>query len=103
MIKRYACHRLYITPNNYLKQAVVTLDEKGRVCHYTNLEEEIHSTEWIGGVIILSGIHITALSKDFLKWLEENIQPDEPIYAWHISHYNFEKEELTNQSILKRL
>lgn len=100
-MKRYACHRLYLSPGQYLKQAVVTLDEEGKVCHYSKLEKEIHSTEWIGGVIILSSHSVSLPSGNIHEWLENN--DDKQKYAWHLSQFDFEKETATSQSILRRL
>lgn len=102
-MKKYACHRLYLSHNQYLRQAVVTIDEAGKVSHYTTLEEEKHSTEWIGGIIILNG-SLQFPSEDIQEWFKLQSCPSSaPVYAWHISAFDFEKECATPQSILRRL
>ena len=54
LMKNYACHRLYDSPDHYSGQSVVTLDECGQVVSYVPLTNELPATEWIGGVILLS-------------------------------------------------
>lgn len=104
-MKKFACHRLYITPNHFLKPASVTLDEEGKVTDYRTLQEETESTEWIGGILFLSDkIRITP-SKQLSELLDHIPKESESgsLYAWHLSHYNFEQESPTDQSILQRL
>ena len=103
-MKNYACHRLYISPSVYIKMATLTIDKLGQVRKYDTLQTENPFTEWIGGIIFLSnGLEI--IRRNTLReLLEENMQPTaSPVYAWHISHYNFTNEQLTPQSIIQRL
>lgn len=102
-MKRYACHRLYLSNDQYIRQAVVTIDEEGRVSHYTTLEEESHSTEWIGGIIVLNGsLHFP--EENIQEWLKLQSYPTSgPVYAWHLSAFDFEKECTTPESILRCL
>lgn len=102
-MKKYGCHRLYISYNQFLRQSVVTIDDRGKVVHYAPLEEEIHSTEWLGGIIILSeSPHL--FTDNIQEWFERQSGPTSgSIYAWHLSNFDFEKECITPQSILRRL
>lgn len=102
-MKRYACHRLYTHPGHYLKQGTVTIDREGNVAHFGCFEEEIHSTEWIGGVIILSNKEKAEL-EDFQTLLSSLCDTKKvPLYAWHLSDFDFVNERITSQSILHRL
>lgn len=103
-IKKYACHRVYDTPDCHLGKSVVTLSMDGTVISCTPLEEEISSTEWIGGIIILSNQKEGTFEGEFARLLHQmtnNLR--EPIYAWHIADFDFQKEELTPASKLHRL
>ena len=105
-MKKFACHRLYLTPHEYLRRASVTLDEQGRVANYQLLTEETASTEWIGGVIFLLPQEEIASDANFTELLKADLNPKEttePLYAWHVSNYDFEQECLTPQSVVQRL
>lgn len=52
-MKRFACHYLVISPTTFLKQYVVEIEGK-EVKRYYPFTEEIESTVWLGGTIILS-------------------------------------------------
>lgn len=102
--KRYACHRVYDGCNHYHPQSVVTVTEKGEVLECASLTHETPFTEWIGGVIILSPLSEAVAGTDFPTLLREmTISGRTPLYAWHIPHFDFNREELTPQSIMKRL
>lgn len=102
-MRNYACHRLYISPDRFLKQAFVSLDEQGRVVRYASFQEEMVATEWIGGIIILSDT-LTSPYEDFHTWLAQEMQSQaEQTHAWHLSDFDFTKEKTTDQSILRRL
>lgn len=102
-MKKYACHRLYICPDRFLKQAVIALDENGKVLYYANLQEETEATEWIGGIIILADT-LTKPDGTFHTWLENQMKNStEQRYAWHISDFDFVNERPTAQSIFRKL
>lgn len=105
-MKKFACHRLYLTPHEYLRRASVTLDEQGRVAGYQLLTEETASTEWIGGVIFLLPQEEIASDANFIELLKADSKSKEttpPLYAWHVSNYDFEQDCLTPQSVVQRL
>ena len=105
-MKKFACHRLYLTPHEYLRRASVTLDEQGRVANYQLLTEETASTEWIGGVIFLLPQEEIASDANFIELLKADSKSREtalPLYAWHVSNYDFEQDCLTPQSVVQRL
>ena len=104
-IKKYACHRVYDNGyNHYLQQSVVTIAPDGEVLECKPLTEEISSTEWIGGVIVLSHRSEIPSYSDFKTMLNEITLPGQaPLYAWHIAGFDFTQEELTPQSIIRRL
>lgn len=101
-MKKYACNRLYVD-GRYLSQAVVALNEKGEVESYSSFSEEMSETEWIGGVILLSCKKGRVQSNDFHHFKEQMTSSEQLIYAWHISNFDFEKEDFTPQSIICRL
>lgn len=105
-MKKFACHRLYLTPHEYLRRASVTLDEQGRVTGYQTLTEETASTEWIGGVIFLLPQEEIASDANFIELLKADSKSREtalPLYAWHVSNYDFEQDCLTPQSVVQQL
>ena len=53
-MRRFACQRLYLSPDTYFIRYVVELGNNGKIQSYYPLEEEIYATQWIGGVIVLS-------------------------------------------------
>jgi hypothetical protein len=88
-IKKYACHRVYDNGyNHYLPQSVVTIAPDGEVLECKPLTEEISSTEWIGGVIVLKPMSDGQTEKR---------------YALHISDFDFQQEAPTPKSIITRL
>ena len=102
-MKRYACLRVYTRADHYLKQAFITLDDESKVIHYATFTEEFHATEWIGGVIVLSDTD-TAPTDDFQSWFQQHTKSDgHPIHAWHLSEFDFEREEPTPTCIIRRL
>ena len=102
--KNYACHRVYDSYNHYRPQSVVAISENGEVMECMPLMHETSFTEWIGGVIILSPLQAIPTYPDFGTMVKEMTTPAQaPLYAWHIAGFDFSKEELTPQSIIKRL
>ena len=102
-MRKFACNRLYVSESECLPQSVVTLDELGMVQGYAPLKDEQAATEWIGGVIVLSGEKELVPSKDFKTLLEHLTHAKLHTYAWHISDFDFLKLQLTDRSIVKRL
>ena len=105
-MKKFACHRLYLKPDECLKMACVTIDGEGRVAGYKPLTEETASTEWIGGVIFLLPQAEIASEANFIELLKADSKSKEttlPLFAWHVSNYDFEHDCLTPQSVVQRL
>lgn len=103
-IKNYACHRIYIGGQSILTQSIVSVTSNGEVVACTPLSEEIASTEWIGGIVVLSNQSEIVCRQDFPKWIHQLVVDKQfPIYAWHISDFDFQQENLTKRSIIRRL
>lgn len=103
MMRKYACHRIYTDPDHYLSQAFVAIDEEGKVIRYASFQEEMVATEWIGGVIYLTDTN-TAPNGDFHLWFNNHIKNGQtPVYAWHLSEFNFVREEPTPNCIFSLL
>ena len=100
--RRFACNRLYVG-KKYLSQAIVEINDKGQVESYMPLIQETPATEWIGGVIVLSNDLELSLSKDLKTFLQTLPEEEDAIYAWHITHVDFQQETLTPESIIRRL
>ena len=103
-MKKYACNRLYKAPGKWMPQSVVTINERGEVEGFAPLMEETSATEWLGGIIILSDKKVLPSQRNFNDLLDY-LRPttESSLYAWHISDFNFQQEELTPQSIIRRL
>lgn len=102
-MKKYACNRLYKSPEDILSQSIVTINERGEVEGLASLGEEVSATEWLGGIIILSDKRMMSPQQNFKELLEYLAPVEKPIYAWHISNFDFQQEEISPQSIIKRL
>ena len=102
-MKKYACNRLYKSPEVFLSQSIVTINERGEVEGLAPLGEEVSATEWLGGVIILSDKKMMSPQQNFKGVLEYLAPVGKPIHAWHISDFDFQQEEMSTQSIIKRL
>lgn len=102
-LKRYACLRLYDACGQCFPQAFVTIDSlTGLVVDYGLLKEELPATEWMGGVVVLSDREGWAPQVSFKSFVSSS-QANRPLYAWHISTFDFTREELTSQSVIRRL
>ena len=87
-----------------MPQSVVTINERGEVERFAPLMEETSATEWLGGIIILSDKQDLPSQWNFnvlLDYLTPAIET--PLHAWHVSDFDFQQEELTSQSIIRRL
>lgn len=103
-MKKYAAHRLYYAPHKYQGQSAVVLNEEGKVHSFFPLEEETNATEWIGGIIILSTQAEINSEEDFRELLTQpQLSPEQCLYAWHVSHFDFINERPTPDSVLSRL
>lgn len=103
IVRKYACHRLYDAPDHYFPQSVVSIDENGKTIGHALLTEETSSTEWIGGIIILTGQKELPTFRNFHDL--QRVLTKDPIctYAWHISCFDFQNNELMPESIIRRL
>ena len=103
-MKKYACNRLYKASGEWMPQSVVSINERGEVESYAPLKEETSSTEWLGGIIILSDKETLPSTRNFNELLDELTPKDAPaVYAWHISEFDFQQEALTSRSIIRHL
>ena len=100
--KRYACNRLYVGERIFL-QSVVEINDEGWVECFMPLTQETPATEWIGGVIVLWNKEELPLLKDLKSLLHSLPDEEDAIYAWHITHVDFQQETLTPESIIRRL
>ena len=101
-MRKYACHRVYTNANHYLKQAFVAIGEDGKIIRLGTFQEEMVATEWIGGVIYLTTTD-EAPNGDFHIWAKQQKIGQTPAYAWHLSEFDFEREEPTPNCIIRRL
>lgn len=103
-MKSFACHRLYETADKYLGQSVVTVNDNGEVVSFSSLDSEVRHTTWIGGVIILSSLREFVRRDDFTDTLHALTgEGGCPLYAWHVSDFDFLNDAFTAQSILSLL
>ena len=102
-MRKFACNRLYVSDTEILSQSVVSVDELGHVSGYAPLKDEQAATEWIGGVIVLSGEQDLVATGNFNILLEHLTHAKLHTYAWHISDFDFFNLQLTDKSIVKRL
>ena len=105
IFRNYACHRVYKVSGHYQSQSVVTITENGEFIDCRPLSHEIPFTEWIGGIVMLSSDSELSLPIDFKILRQQNTKGNEsfPLYAWHISDFNFQEETTTPQSVIRRL
>lgn len=102
--KKFACHRVYDSYNHFFNQSVVSISRQREVLSITPLTSEISSTEWIGGVIILSGLEEVPPHLEIHNIFQELTSSNQPpLYAWHISDFDFHQEKIIPQSIIQRL
>lgn len=91
MRKQFAAHQVIVSANCRFKQQVVEIEDK-IVSGYFPLTEEIASTEWVGGTIILSSYRSDEIKQitfpmefeSLIMLLTEN-QTLPVRYAWHVS------------------
>ncbi len=107
-VRRFACHRLYVSADGCYSKYVVELKEDESVNRYFPLKEEISATQWIGGVIVLSPFGELEIrsGESFHCFLQRvTVEVGEPsfLYAWYIADFDFAKKEFTSASKLIRL
>ena len=108
-MRRFACQRLYLSPDTYFIRYVVELGNNGKIQSYYPLEEEIYATQWIGGVIVLSArrkLEPIMPEKNFKTFLAQATRTNTKIqecYAWHIANFDIVREEFVPQSHIIRL
>ncbi|MGL5959006.1 MAG: hypothetical protein ACRCZZ_10555 [Phocaeicola sp.] len=106
-MRRFACHKLFLTPQLTFPQSVVEVVDGGVFNDSFLLKEEMQGTEWVGGVIFLSSQReLESLSPEeawdaFLSCTDP--QPVEKCLVWHLSSFDFSQNRATPQSRLKRL
>ena len=103
MMKKYACNRLYRASEEWMPQSVVTINERGEVESIAPLLEETSATEWLGGIIILSDKETLPSRLKFNDLLDYLTPVEMPLYAWHISDFDFQQKEMTSRSVIRRL
>ena len=101
-MRNYACHRVYTDADHYLKQAFVSIGEDEKTIRLGTYQEEMVATERIGGVIFLTTTN-EAPNGDFHSWAKQQKNGQTPVYAWHLSEFDFEREEPTPNCIIRRL
>lgn len=106
MIKRYASHYLCLPTKEIYRQYIVEVED-GVVKSYYPLEGEIHSVNWLGGIIVLSfrkdlRIEKEMSFKDFLFSLNsEHVRL--PLYAYYLDGVDLQKLTLSSNARLRRL
>ena len=105
VLKKYACHRVYDADMHYHTQSVVSISANGEFVEHKPLTQETSFTEWIGGVIVLVPESELTLPLDFRTLFHHTKKGGKlsPLYAWHISDFNFQEEKPTSKSIIRRL
>ena len=106
-MKRFACHRLYLSSTNYIDKAVVEVDEQG---YYTNgfpLTAEIDHTVWLGGIIVLSPLTQLPAADWAGMTLADCLQlfcrPALKLIAWHIDTIDWKSMQLNPTTTIRRI
>lgn len=104
-VKKFACHRIYQSADSYQGQSVVSINTKVEVVSFSLFDSEACHTEWIGGAVLLSNKSELYIEKDFSLLLSTAfpIEDKYPLYAWHLSPFDFENETLLPQCVLRKL
>ena len=97
-MRRFACQRLYLSPDTYFIRYVVELGNNGKIQSYYPL-----------GVIVLSArrkLEPIMPEKNFKTFLAQATRTNTKIqecYAWHIANFDIVREEFVPQSHIIRL
>lgn len=108
-MKYYASHYLWHAGQNQLfRMQRIGLDASSHVfLSMESLEEEIHQTQWLNGLIILAPCQPEVREgesfHDFCQRLVPLVTGGEALYAFHVSGFNLQKMEFTSRSRLQRL
>lgn len=107
-MRRFACHYLYASADGCYARYVVELEDDGRLRRYFPLTEELSSTQWIGGIIVLSPLSELVIRPqerfaDFLRRATAETGTEAPVYAWHIACADLPAKELTPESRVSSL
>ncbi|MGL4852439.1 MAG: hypothetical protein ACRC3Z_07325 [Phocaeicola sp.] len=105
-MKRFACHKLFLTPMLTYTKSVVEVSSEGLFAGHFALTEEIQGTEWRGGVIFLSTDHQLSALTAQEAWHAFHLMSSENSSmqsVWHIEPFNFRNNSCTPASKLTRL
>ena len=107
MERRYAAHFAYVTPGVRHKLHAVEVEE-GTVTGLFPLQGEEESTEWLGGIIILSPSGQASLppGADFQTLLETlcgEVPPGAPLHAFHLQGVDLATLSLLPHATLRML
>lgn len=101
-MKYYACIRLYASDVSFRSGGwVVEVGAGDQVSACFPLEEERASTQWIGGIIILSPFrNLTRRDNEsfsmFLCRATAVVADGSPLYAWHVADFNFQTNDFAS-------
>ena len=107
MKRRYAAHFVYAAPGVCHKLHAVEVEE-GVVTGLFPLQGETESTEWLGGILILSPLgQAPALPggnfHDCLKALCGDVPSGAPLHAYHLQEVDLSTLALLPHAALRRL
>lgn len=103
-MRKIACHRIYMKQQIIRTATVITIHDNGTVIGYNPLEEESANTEWIGGVVVISDQPDLRVTDSFKMILEYSSDiSSKPVYAWHINPFDFQREDITDETQIIRL
>ena len=93
---------------NYSGMQRIGLEVSGRTwVSMEPLEEEVRNTQWLGGLIVLaasdSELRKAKHSRSFVRGQSSAVTGDQPLYSFHVSFFDLQKMEFTEQSRLVRL
>ncbi len=108
-MKRFVAHYLY-SSSNVFHQYIVEV-ENGEVITFYPFSEEIESTVWLNGIIMLSltpdyAFHHNTLLSDLIAKMTDGTNsknPFTPVYAYFLSNVNFTNMTITEKSELIKL
>lgn len=102
-MKRFATHRVYnLLTGEISCFQVIELDEYGTVSKLYPFSEEIRSTEWLPGLIVLSPCPVERLQGEYFSQFKErmvnNFPPDSTCRAYWLTSFNVTDMEFTEGS-----